>query len=114
MLFWSLHGPIVVVIKKRQGKRGTENEKRPEKINWCLEILGSKPGASQEEITQVYKDLVNVWHPDRFVNNQRLQKRAEEKLKEINGAYEYIKSFFSQNKLKGKRRDNRGCIPWQE
>jgi curved DNA-binding protein CbpA len=38
--------------------------------------------------------LVNVWHPDRFVDNQRLQKKAEDKLKEINGAYECVRSFY--------------------
>jgi DnaJ-domain-containing protein 1 len=68
--------------------------KGPEKINRCIEILGLKSGASQEEVNQAYKDLVNVWHPDRFVGNPRLQKKAEEKVKEINAAYEYIKSFY--------------------
>ena len=58
------------------------------------EMLGLKPGASQEEVNQAYRDLVNVWHPDRFADNQRLQKKAEEKLKEINESYEYIKSFY--------------------
>ncbi len=94
LFFWSLHGPIVVVIKRREGGRGAEKEKDPEKINKCIEILGLKLGASQEEVTEAYRDLANVWHPDRFVNNPRLQKRAEEKLKEINAAYEYIRSFY--------------------
>ena len=74
--------------------RRVKNKKVPEKINRYIEILGLKPGASEEEITQTYRDLVNVWHPDRFVGNPRLQKKAEEKIKEINLAYEYIKSFY--------------------
>jgi len=74
--------------------RRVKEEKGPEKISRCTEILGLKPGASQEEVSQAYRDLVNVWHPDRFVGNPRLQKKAEEKVKEINGAYEYIKSFY--------------------
>jgi preprotein translocase subunit Sec63 len=73
--------------------RRVKNKKEPEKINRYIEILGLKPGASEEEITQAYRDLANVWHPDRFVGNPRLQKKAEEKIKEINVAYEYIKSF---------------------
>ena len=71
-----------------------KKEKGPEKISRCIEILGLKPGASQEEVNQAYRDLANVWHPDRFVSNPRLQKKAEEKIKEINAAYEYIKSYY--------------------
>jgi preprotein translocase subunit Sec63 len=71
-----------------------KKEKEPEKISRCIEILGLKPSASQEEVNQAYRDLVNVWHPDRFANNLRLQRKAEEKLKEINEAYEYIKSSY--------------------
>jgi preprotein translocase subunit Sec63 len=74
--------------------RRVKKEKGPEKINRCVEILGLKPGASQEEVNQAYRDLVNVWHPDRFEDNPRLRKKAEEKVKEINAAYEYIKSFY--------------------
>lgn len=66
------------------------------KINRCVEMLGIKPGASQEEIAQAYRDLANVWHPDRFAGNPRLQKKAEERIKEINAAYEYIKSFYGK------------------
>jgi len=71
-----------------------KKEKGPEKIDRCIEILGLKPNASQEEINQAYRDLVNVWHPDRFVGNPRLQKKAEGKLKEINASYQYIKSLY--------------------
>jgi curved DNA-binding protein CbpA len=81
---------IYVFLVLRRGKK----EKGPEKISRCIEMLGLKPGASQEEVNQAHRDLVNVWHPDRFVGNPRLQKKAEEKVKEINAAYEYIKSFY--------------------
>ena len=81
---------IYVFFVLRRGKK----EKGPEKISRSIEVLGLKPGASQEEVTQAYRDLVNVWHPDRFVGNPRLQKKAEEKIKEINAAYETIKSFY--------------------
>jgi len=55
--------------------------------------LGSK--ASSDEVKQAYRDLVNVWHPDRFPGNPRLKQKAEEKLKEINEAYERVLSFLS-------------------
>jgi DnaJ-domain-containing protein 1 len=88
-IFWSLRAPIVREKRRRRVKRKGE----PERIERCIETLGLKSGASQEEINQAYRDLVTVWHPDRFANNLRLQKKAEENLKEINAAYEYIRSF---------------------
>jgi hypothetical protein len=56
------------------------------------EILGLKPGATEEQIKQAYRDLAKVWHPDRFPNDPRLQEKAQEKLKEINLAYDYLRS----------------------
>ena len=50
------------------------------------------PGASMEELKTAYRDLVKVWHPDRFAGNPRLQRKAQEKLKEINLAYERLQS----------------------
>ena len=85
---------IFVIIYFFLFLRKAKREKGPDKISRCIEILGLKPDASQEEVNQAYRDLANVWHPDRFVGNPRLQKKAEEKLKEINAAYEYIKSFY--------------------
>jgi TonB family protein len=53
-------------------------------------ILEVEPEASLEEIRQAYRDQTKVWHPDRFPNDIRLQKKAEEKLKQINMAYQRL------------------------
>jgi TonB family protein len=53
-------------------------------------ILEIEPGASLEEIKQAYRDQTKVWHPDRFSNEIRLQKKAEDKLKQINTAYQRL------------------------
>jgi len=58
-----------------------------------FEILGLKPGASQKEIKAAYRDLARVWHPDRFSSDPRLQAKAQEKLKEINEAYEKLRDY---------------------
>ena len=50
-------------------------------------VLDLQPGASMAEIKTAWRDLAQVWHPDRFSGNERLQKKAEETLKEINEAY---------------------------
>src|SRR5438093_2736190 len=61
------------------------------------EILGLKPGASLDKVKEAFRDLVKVWHPDRFAHDPRVQKKAEEKLKEINLAYQKLESFLSSH-----------------
>lgn len=60
----------------------------------CCQILGLEVSASRAEMKQAYRDLVHVWHPDRFGQNPRLQTKAEAKLKEINAAYEKVMAGF--------------------
>lgn len=64
-------------------------------INRCYEILEIEPGASLEEIKRAYRDLAFVWHPDRFAHNDRLQQKAQQRLIEINQAYEELVLFLS-------------------
>lgn len=52
------------------------------------DLLGLSPGASPEELKVAYRDLAKVWHPDRFLHDPRLRAKAQEKLKEINEAYD--------------------------
>ncbi len=93
LFFWFLREPIGGK-KKRQEKKKAQKDKGTEKIDQCVEILGLNQGASKGQLEQAYRDLASVWHPDRFTNNPRLQQKAERKLKEINAAYEYIRSFY--------------------
>jgi molecular chaperone DnaJ len=53
------------------------------------EVLGIREGASQEEIRAAYKEQVKKYHPDKHQDNP-LYELAEEKLQEINEAYEYL------------------------
>jgi len=59
------------------------------------EILGLTVGSSSEEVKQAYRDLIKVWHPDRFAHDPRVQKMAEGKSKQINLAYEEISLFIN-------------------
>jgi len=53
----------------------------------ALDVLALRPGATSVEIKEAYRDLVKVWHPDRFGSDARLRQKAEGKLKQINRAY---------------------------
>jgi curved DNA-binding protein CbpA len=63
-------------------------------LDRCFQILEIDRHASIEEARQAYKDVVNVWHPDRFSENPRLRAKAEKKLKQINAAYERVQSHL--------------------
>jgi DnaJ-class molecular chaperone len=64
-------------------------------IRKCYEILELRPGYVEDDLKQAYKDLVQVWHPDRFAHNPRLREKAEDKLKQINTAYEVLDQALS-------------------
>ncbi|MBS4957450.1 MAG: J domain-containing protein [Clostridium sp.] len=55
------------------------------------EVLGVKPGASQEEIKSAYRKLVKQYHPDQYGDNP-LKDLAQEKLAEVNKAYDMLKN----------------------
>jgi len=57
-------------------------------LHTAREILGVPADSSAEQIREAYLDLVKVWHPDRFTQASRLRSKAEEKLKQINLAYD--------------------------
>lgn len=69
----------------------------------CYSTLELQPGASLEEVKQAYRDLAKVWHPDRFSHDHRLQRKAQEKLKEINYAYDRLQSYYSHSRRESSR-----------
>ena len=58
-------------------------------MNNPYEVLGIKQGASEAEIKAAYKELVKKYHPDKYQNNP-LADLAEDKLQEINEAYDIL------------------------
>ncbi len=55
------------------------------------QILEVEPDASDEKIKEQYLILVQAWHPDKFSKADQ-KARAEERVKQINAAYDVLKS----------------------
>lgn len=62
------------------------------RLNDAYRLLDTDPSASDDEIKRIHRDLMKVWHPDRFGSDAALRQKAEEKLKAINEAYETIRA----------------------
>ena len=52
-------------------------------------VLGIQPTATDAEVKKAYRELARKYHPDNYQNNP-LADLAEEKMKEINEAYDAI------------------------
>ena len=58
-------------------------------MNDPYKTLGVTPAASDEEIKKAYRALAKKYHPDKYRDSD-LAELADEKMKEINAAYEQI------------------------
>jgi hypothetical protein len=56
-------------------------------------LLGLQPGASLDDVKTAYRDLAQVWHPDRFPENDRLREKAIHNQQLINEAYSVLQKY---------------------
>ena len=57
-------------------------------------VLGIEPNASEREIKNAYRRLISQHHPDKLGDvPEELKRRAEERAREINAAYEKIRQL---------------------
>ena len=62
-------------------------------MNDPYQILNIPPTATDEEVKRAYRDLARKYHPDNYHDNP-LADLAQEKMKEINEAYDPLISFI--------------------
>ena len=56
------------------------------------EVLGLSKGAGEAEIKKAYRSMAKKYHPDKVAYlGEDVRKSAEQKLQEVNEAYEKIK-----------------------
>jgi hypothetical protein len=60
-----------------------------------LGTLGLKSGATREEIRRAYRALAIAWHPDRFLNDPDVKAESEQKMIEIDSAYDRIERLYA-------------------
>ena len=63
-----------------------------------FEVLGINRGATDEEVKNAYRALARKYHPDNFDESNPLKDLANEKMQEINVAYDQIQEMRSSNK----------------
>ena len=63
------------------------------------QVLGVSPSATDEQIKTAYRELARKYHPDNYANNP-LADLAQEKMKEINEAYDQIQRQRKQQQVK--------------
>ena len=71
-------------------------------------ILDLCSGASLDEVKRSYRELAKVWHPDRFAHDPSLLRKSQEKMKQLNHAYDQLCTLAKQY---GENSGNRAGNP---
>lgn len=63
-----------------------------QEVDSAYKILGIEPSATDDEVKKAYREMAKKYHPDKVAYlGEDVRKSAEQKLQEVNDAYEKIK-----------------------
>ena len=65
-----------------------------------IELFDLDENYTKSQLDESYRDLAQIWHPDKYSYNERLQLKAQEKQKEINLAYSELKQYLAKSDKK--------------
>lgn len=59
----------------------------------AFDVLGASKDMTKDKIKEIYRNLVKLWHPDRFYTEKEKYDYAQKKLCDINNAYSLLQSM---------------------
>ena len=65
----------------------------------AFKILKAEPYMPLSEVRRYYIDLMAIWHPDRFIHNERLYEKANKETSIINQAYSVLQKYYNTTNL---------------
>lgn len=92
----------------RVHKTSPVNGEKMKEIESDFRTLEIPPTKERDIIKKAWRDMLSVWHPDRFSANERLIRRANEKTREINDAYKRIIAYLDARPDAGFSKTGKG------
>ena len=62
----------------------------------CLAVLGLDEDATWEDVVDAKNAMIKVWHPDRWMNDERRRLNADKQTKKVNEAYDELKRYYGK------------------
>ncbi len=82
-------------IKNQFIKSKSKSKKYDQKTIDCLNVLGLKGGATDEEVKVAYRNLAKEFHPDKLAGmSEGIKNLAKEKFQLIQSSYEYLNKNY--------------------
>jgi DnaJ like chaperone protein len=90
----SAYDQRTIEAKYKYGRTSASSPQSPDMAAQHYATLGLQPGATKDEIKKAYRKLSMKYHPDKVRHlGEEFQKIAEEKMKEINAAHDYLEKL---------------------